>query len=273
MNSPQLVVVAAAAAMGKCWNHLLLSCSSPFSTKSTMKQLKRQVSPRKLPGTLRLNLAERVLIDRGAVSIKQIMHTAKERVSKQISTKTAHTVLPLSKRDKSSDTVKKMARSILLEQRFKASRTWTDKYGVPILSPVNGVGHFILPLQRILFTYCSHRADSTSLREYLKRNLKSLAESNPGVEFVVEPRWGHPPLLRGFFLDGHDKVLCVKNYTIEKVHEAFLNLRNSSGRPLRRFRQGVTSFAPAIRPLWSPFHMLATRKNYPLESFIKRPKL
>lgn len=35
---------------------------------------------------------------------------------------------------------------------------------VPLLKPRNGVGHFVLPLQRILFTYCSHCGDSTSTR-------------------------------------------------------------------------------------------------------------
>jgi hypothetical protein len=35
---------------------------------------------------------------------------------------------------------------------------------VPLLKPRNGVGHFVLPLQRILLTYCSHCGDSTNAR-------------------------------------------------------------------------------------------------------------
>lgn len=209
----------------------------------------------------KLNLAERVLLDRRVSSIKQIMHTAPERIRKQISTRTAHQVLPLSRKDDSSNQVRLLARSILLRHRERASLPLSCKLAVPPLTPVNGVGKFVLPLQRVLFTYCSHAKDSDGIRQYLQANLRSLATANPSVEFVVEPRWGHFPLIRGFFLQGREKVLCVKNYTVPQVHEAFMMLRNSSGAPLKRFRQSVKSTAPAVRPLWSPFHMLQSYKN------------
>lgn len=207
------------------------------------------------------SLAERVLLDRKVSSIDHIMHTPQERVRTQISTRTAHRILPLSPKDNAGREVRLLARSILLKQRERAATPLGDKIGIPPLTPVNGVGRFVLPLQRIIFTYCSHARDSDGIKEYLRANLKSLAESNPSVEFVVEPRWGHFPLIRGFFLHGREKVVCVKNYTIHQVHEAFMMLRNSSGSPLKKFRQAVKSMAPAVRPLWSPFHSLSSYKN------------
>lgn len=42
-----------------------------------------------------------------------------------------------------------------------------DEGHIPDLKPQNGVGHFVLPLQRIHFTYCSHNGDSATTR-YLR---------------------------------------------------------------------------------------------------------
>lgn len=35
---------------------------------------------------------------------------------------------------------------------------------IPALQPRNGAGHYVLPLQRIHFTYCSHCGDSHGIR-------------------------------------------------------------------------------------------------------------
>lgn len=236
-----------------------------FASAAAGRAKEQRVSPK-----LRPNLAQRVLMDRRVASVGQIMHTARERVERQLSNTSAHTVLPLSAKDRTTQTVQQIARQILLSQRARAAASWTDKHGVPVLRPVNGVRHFVLPLQRVLFNYCSHYRDSDGLKYYLRKNLKSLAETNPSVEFVVEPRWGHRPLIRGFFLGGHSQYVCVKNGTVREVHEAFLRLRNSSGTPLAKFRQKVTSRVPAVRPLWSPFHMLNEGKNNPLQRFIAK---
>ncbi|PJF16638.1 mitochondrial ribosomal protein L51 / S25 / CI-B8 domain-containing protein [Paramicrosporidium saccamoebae] len=217
--------------------------------------------------TLRPNVAESVLKERKVNCVTQIMHTAEERVRKQISTRTAHRILPLSNNDKDGNVVRHMARGMLLAQRAKASKTWTDKWGVPKLSPANGVAHFVLPLQRLYFTYCSHRGDCEGMREYLTGQLAVLAKANPGVEIVVEPRWGSVPLIRGFYIGGHSKTVCVKNLKANEVHHKTMMMRNSSGMPLRKFRQHVDSFAPAIRPLWSPFHMLNRNQNDPLQPY------
>lgn len=222
---------------------------------------------RDLSGRMRLNMADRVLMERKVTRIGQISHTAEERVIKQLSTRTMHRILPLSKNDGSGDQVRLLSRQMLLEQRRRATASWVDRFGVPTLTPVNGLSHFVLPLQRVLFTYCSHARDSDGVREFLGRELPTLAQEHPGIEFVVEPRWSRLPLIRGFFLRGIQKVLCLKNFTSAQVREAFFKLRNSSGQPLRPFHQQVLSKAPAVRPIWSPFHMLVEGKNDPLARY------
>lgn len=235
-----------------------------ISTKADTKNIDTKG---KMMRSIRTNMADRVLKERKVEFISDIIHTAEERVMKQMSNKTCHTILPLSQKDTASEQVKVIARQILLKQRERAAAAYVDKNGVPILTPINGLGHFVLPLQRIHIAYCSHAGDSTGVREWLSSKLQSLAECNPGVEFVVEPRWGRVPLLRAFYLCGYSKVVCVKNLKPAEVQQVFMDLRNSSGQKLQPFHQKVKSSVPALRPIWSPFHMLNTGKNDPLERY------
>lgn len=208
---------------------------------------------------------ERIFNQRGVNSIQQLQHTPEQRIAKLISTRTAHKLLPLSPEDDTAQTVQRIARGILLRARQRSALSYVERNGIPVLRPVNGIGRFTLPLQRIVFTYCSHAGDSGGMRDFLSAHLRELAERDPGVEFVVEPRWGRFPLMAAFYLGAREKTVCVKNCAVEEIMERYLTLRNSSGAKLVRFRQRVESKAPAVRPLWSPFHMLNDdRKNNPL---------
>lgn len=52
---------------------------------------------------------------------------------------------------------------ITLELIKKATAT-PKQAQILLLKPRNGIGHFVLPLQRILFTYCSHCGDSNTTK-------------------------------------------------------------------------------------------------------------
>lgn len=241
--------------------HQCLHYSKEAANGNSKKTLRRGNS-RKNPQP---TYTERIFNERRVTSIQQLKHTPEERVSKLISTRTAHKILPLSSQDDTAKTVRLIARSILLQARQRASLGSVEKNGIPVLQPVNGIGRFTLPLQRIVFTYCSHAGDSHGMRDFLSSHLKKLAETDPGVEFVVEPRWGRFPLMAAFYIGGREKTVCVKSLAVETIMERYRDLRNSSGAKLVRFRQHVESKAPAVRPLWSPFHMLQDdRKNNPL---------
>lgn len=243
-----------------------LASVSCYSTQGDAKGKEERKPPKSL-----LTLAEQILKERGATSYAQIADRPAQRIKKLISTRSVHRVLPLSRRDRSNTIVQQTARAILLQHRRRAALSWSEKNGVPRLLPANGIGHFVLPLVRLHFSYCSHNGDSAGLRQYLRDNLAKLAEADPSVEFVVEPRWGRYPLLRAWYIGGRSKCVCVRRMTAKQVHEMFLKLRDSSGRTLVRFRQAVKSTAPAVRPLWSPFHSLnTTLKNNPLMNFVSK---
>ena len=220
----------------------------------------------------RMTMAERVLMERRVMRISQISDTAEARVRKQISTRTAHRVLPLSHTDQSTDEVCRLARQVLLHQRARTRATWTDKQGLPKLTPVNGMGHFVLPLTRIHLQYCSHAGDAVGIREFLSHHLYQLAKANPSVEFVVEPRWGRFPLMRAHYLQGNSKAVCARNLTANECLEMFMKLRNSSGQTLRPFHPQVKSSTPAVRPIWSPFHMKDVNGKNDLLRFLHAPR-
>jgi hypothetical protein len=179
-------------------------------------------------------------------SIKDINHPIKERLSRQMTLKLSHTILE----DGEGDKVRILARNILLAAASKGGEEPSKRRMlIPTLTPMNGMGHFTLPLLRLHFIYCSH-AD-TVLKQYLARRLISLAKEYPSVEWVVECRWASTSLIRATYLRGYTKVIAVDDGDVESLIRSLID---SSGLPLRKFRQTVKSTADSVRPvLWSPF--------------------
>lgn len=212
------------------------------------------------------DVPSKILKERRVPSIVNLMDTAKERVAKQLSHTPSNPkhILPLHRSDDSTSQVQRMARDLLLRQRSRAAATYVDKNGIPPLHPQNGIGHFVLPLQRIHLSYCSHNECSRGLRDWMEEKLPDLASKYSSVEFVVEPRWGHAPLMRAHYLNDRSKVICVRNCSVSECGEVFEKLINQSGNTLRPFHQGVKSRNMAVRSIWSPFHALQTPRNAPL---------
>ncbi len=195
-----------------------------------------------------------------------------------------------------ASTIQAIARQVLLESRERAAASWIDRKGVPIVSPRNGMGHYILPLQRVTFHYCSHYGDSAGLREYLRTHLARLARDNPTVEFVVEPRWSRQALIRAFYLVPHshqhhnnlvvksgapatrneaisaavkENFYCIANWTVADIDALLGRIRASSGLTQTPFHQKVISRVRAVRPIWSPFHMANGPKNDPIAFYVR----
>lgn len=218
----------------------------------------------------------RILAERGERTIGPMMDTPNERVKRLISSESALSVKPLDQTPRGSLTkealqVMTLARKILLDQRTRASATFTDKYGIPRLDPVPGLDHFVLPMQRVHFIYCSHYKCSDGVREFLAKNLARIATENKTVNFVVESRWGHAPLMRATYSNHSDdptqqrsRAICLRGFGSQKVADTFEELRNASGASLQPFSQQVKSTHRAVRPIWSPFHTIPTKKNSPL---------
>jgi large subunit ribosomal protein L43 len=122
--------------------------------------------------------------------------------------------------------------------------------------------------------------------EYLKKDFVNFAKANPQIEFVVEPRAAHHPIIRGhycecsesgilglwdctkstndlkhnicFFLgsvNGREKVICVRNMEPYEIKQKVQLLKDSSGAKLKNLaKRPVISTTESDRGIWSPFH-------------------
>ncbi|TGZ84869.1 hypothetical protein EX30DRAFT_301194 [Ascodesmis nigricans] len=122
----------------------------------------------------------------------------------------------------------------------------------------NGVGAFVLQCKRLEFNYCdaagSSRGMKCSDRLFLKHCLPQFAKQNPAIEMHVAPRPSKHPIIRGVYINGREKVICVRNLEHNQVLKKAELLRNSSGLQLRKLRNPVQSINDSVRGIFSPFH-------------------
>ncbi|KAK9471506.1 mitochondrial 54S ribosomal protein mL43 [Dipodascopsis tothii] len=120
----------------------------------------------------------------------------------------------------------------------------------------NGVGSFIQQCKRVTFQYCNNGASSRGMREYLNKSLQEFAAANKNVEVKVQVKAGHP-IIRGEYINGREKVICVRNMTPHEIGTKATIVKDSSGNKMRRMKNPVASNNPSVRGIWSPFHILA----------------
>jgi large subunit ribosomal protein L43 len=79
---------------------------------------------------------------------------------------------------------------------------------------------------------------------------------HPQIEIRVSPRPNRHPIIRGLYINGREKTICVRNLEREQVLQKAELLRDASGAQLRRVKGGrmVTSLNESVRGIWSPMH-------------------
>ncbi|KAF9940551.1 39S ribosomal protein L43, mitochondrial [Mortierella antarctica] len=126
----------------------------------------------------------------------------------------------------------------------------------PMVHPVlkNGVGAFIPQCRRLVFHYCERSGSSRGMIEYLKKDLIQFAKEHPHVEVIVTPRPSKHPVIRGLYLNGKDKVVCVRNMEPLDIAGKVNLLKESAGNRMKDFKKPVISTTESVRGIWSPFH-------------------
>ncbi|KAK9468527.1 thioredoxin-like protein [Lipomyces arxii] len=124
----------------------------------------------------------------------------------------------------------------------------------------NGVGAFVLPCKKITFQYCNSGGSSLGIRKYLNDALGKFARENRGVEIEVKIKSGHP-LITGNYMNGKQKVICVRNMTTAEINDKVRIIRDASGYKLKRMVNPVHSENEGPRGVWSPFHVLAKYRH------------
>lgn len=89
---------------------------------------------------------------------------------------------------------------------------------------------------------------------FIQKRLPQFARENPQIEITVSPRPHRHPVIRGHYVNGRQKAVCVRNMTIDSIMERAKLLRDASGEKLKRVNKPVTSVNESVRGIWSPYH-------------------
>lgn len=116
---------------------------------------------------------------------------------------------------------------------------------------------FIHPCKKITIQYCNWGGSSQGIRDLLttKGKLDSWAQRYGQIQFEIVKKSGHP-VITGYYNNGRNKPICVKNMKPNEIDKKLQILVDSSGDILRRWTKNdnVRSLNKSIRGVWSPFH-------------------
>ncbi|KAH0293257.1 hypothetical protein M436DRAFT_81137 [Aureobasidium namibiae CBS 147.97] len=118
----------------------------------------------------------------------------------------------------------------------------------------NGVGAFILQCKRLDFHYCDWAGSSKGMNSFLKYDLPAFARANPQVEITVSPRPRKHPVIKGTYINGREKAICVRSLEKEQIMKKAELLRDASGDKLKKVTKPVKSINESVRGIWDPFH-------------------
>ncbi|RDL39636.1 Uncharacterized protein BP5553_03976 [Venustampulla echinocandica] len=118
----------------------------------------------------------------------------------------------------------------------------------------NGVGAFILQCKRLDFHYCDWAGSSKGMNSFIRNHLQKFASANPSIEISISPRPNRHPVIRGHYINGREKAICVRNLEPNQVLKKAELLRDASGEKLKSVKKPVKSINESVRGVWSPYH-------------------
>lgn len=85
--------------------------------------------------------------------------------------------------------------------------------------------------------------------------LPKFARENPQIEIHVSPRPNKHPVIKGHYINGREKAICVRNLMQEQILQKVKLLKESSGEKNKRtISKPVTSLNESVRGIWDPYH-------------------
>ncbi|KAL4939724.1 hypothetical protein BDV06DRAFT_224778 [Aspergillus oleicola] len=118
----------------------------------------------------------------------------------------------------------------------------------------NGVGAFVLQCKQLDFHYCDWAGSSRGMNAFLKHSLPKFAAQNPSIEIRVSPRPHKHPIIKGHYINGREKTICVRNLEPEQIAIKADMLKQASGEKNKRTKKPVTSINESVRGIWDPYH-------------------
>ncbi|KAL9105359.1 MAG: hypothetical protein Q9227_009447 [Pyrenula ochraceoflavens] len=120
----------------------------------------------------------------------------------------------------------------------------------------NGLGAFILQCKRLDFHYCDSAGSSRGMNAFLKSpSFVAFSKANPQIEILVSPRPRRHPVIKGQYINGQEKAICVKNLEAKEILQKARYLSEASGELAKKIRgKNVVSTNESVRGIWSPYH-------------------
>ena len=98
---------------------------------------------------------------------------------------------------------------------------------------------------------------------FLKTQLPAFARAHPQIEIRVSPRPATHPIIRGSYINGREKVVCVRNLSPPQILGKAELLREASGDKLRTVTRPVASGGQdSVRGVWSGLHSQVQARAY-----------
>lgn len=89
---------------------------------------------------------------------------------------------------------------------------------------------------------------------FLTKDLAAFAREHPQIEIRVSPRPAKHPVIKGHYINGLEKAICVRNLEPSEIMKKTMILKEASGEKLKRTKKPVTSLNESVRGIWSPYH-------------------
>lgn len=89
---------------------------------------------------------------------------------------------------------------------------------------------------------------------FLTQTLPNFARENPQIEIRVSPRHSKHPIIKGHYINGREKSICVRNLEPNDILAKAMILKDASGEKLKVQKKPVTSLNESVRGIWSPYH-------------------
>jgi large subunit ribosomal protein L43 len=89
---------------------------------------------------------------------------------------------------------------------------------------------------------------------FLRHTLPTFARANPSIEITVSPRPNRHPLVRGHYMNGRSKDICVRNLEKDQILKKVEILQKANGEKLRTVKKPVISTNESVRGIWSGLH-------------------
>ncbi|KAF8591996.1 hypothetical protein K439DRAFT_1626495 [Ramaria rubella] len=122
--------------------------------------------------------------------------------------------------------------------------------------PANGHHAFVPQIRKLVFEYCDYWPSSGHTRTFLIKHVEQLARDNPHVEVVVKQRPYKQPIVRGFYMNGREKVVPLNGFEMTMVQQKVQLLLDASGAKIKPLKhRTVESSTESPRGIWSGLHV------------------